>query len=48
MEIRYINPFLEGTIEVIKTMAFIEPRPGKPYLKTGNNAQGDITGAEHR
>jgi len=44
MEARHINPFLEGTIEVLKTMAFIEPRPGKPYLKTGNNAQGDITG----
>jgi len=44
MEVRYINPFLEGTIEVLKTMAFIDPRPGKPYLKSGNNAQGDITG----
>jgi len=44
MDVRYINPFLEGTVEVLKTMAFIEPRPGKPYLKTGNNAQGDITG----
>jgi len=44
MDVRYINPFLEGTIEVLKTMAFLEPRPGKPFLKTGNNAQGDITG----
>lgn len=44
MDVKYINPFLEGTIEVLKTMAFIEPRPGRPYLKTGNNAQGDITG----
>lgn len=44
MEVKYINPFLEGTIEVLKTMAFIDPRPGRPYLKTGNNAQGDITG----
>jgi chemotaxis protein CheX len=44
MDVRYINPFLEGTVEVLKTMAFIDPRPGKPYLKTDNNAQGDITG----
>lgn len=44
MDVRYINPFLEGTLEVLQTMAFIEPRPGKPYMKTGNNAQGDITG----
>lgn len=25
-------------------MAFVEPRPGKPYLKSTNQAQGDITG----
>jgi chemotaxis protein CheX len=44
MEVKYINPFLEGTISVLKTMAFIEPRPGKPYLKKNNLAQGDISG----
>lgn len=44
MDVKYINPFLEGTIEVLKTMAFIDPRPGKPFLKTGNNAHGDVTG----
>jgi chemotaxis protein CheX len=44
MDVKYINPFLEGTIEVLKTMAFIDPRPGRPFLKTGNNAHGDVTG----
>jgi chemotaxis protein CheX len=44
VEVRFINPFLEGTISVLKTMAFIEPKPGKPYLKKGSNAIGDISG----
>ena len=32
MDVRFVNPFLEGTVEVLKTMAFIDPRPGKPYV----------------
>ena len=44
MDVKYINPFLEGTIEVLKTMAFVNPRPGKPYLKKNNLAKGDVTG----
>jgi chemotaxis protein CheX len=44
MDVKYINPFLEGTIEVLKTMAFVNPRPGKPYLKQNNLAKGDVSG----
>ncbi len=44
MNVKYINPFLEGTIEVLKTMAFVDPRPGKPYLKKNNLAKGDVSG----
>jgi chemotaxis protein CheX len=44
MDVRFVNAFLEGTINVLKTMAFIEPRPGKPYLKHDNMAVGDISG----
>jgi chemotaxis protein CheX len=44
MDVRFVNAFLEGTITVLKTMAFIEPRPGKPYLKQDNMAVGDISG----
>ncbi|MGA3207936.1 MAG: chemotaxis protein CheX [Syntrophales bacterium] len=44
MDVKYINPFLEGTVEVLKTMAFVNPTPGKPYLKKNNLAKGDITG----
>ena len=44
MNVAFINPFLEATVEVLKTMAFVEPLPGKPYLKNDNAAKGDISG----
>lgn len=44
MNVKFINPFLEGTISVLKTMAFVEPRAGKPYLKMDSLAKGDISG----
>ena len=44
MDVRFINPFLEGTVSVIKTMAFLDPVAGKPYLKKDNLARGDISG----
>ncbi|NTW06243.1 MAG: chemotaxis protein CheX [Syntrophaceae bacterium] len=44
MNVEFINPFLEGTVSVLKTMAFVEPRAGKPYLKMDNLAKGDISG----
>jgi chemotaxis protein CheX len=44
MDVKFINPFLQGTIEVLKTMAFIEPRPGKVYLKQTSVAYGDVSG----
>jgi len=44
MNVKFINPFLEGTINVLKTMAFVEPRAGKPYLKMDTRAKGDVSG----
>jgi chemotaxis protein CheX len=44
MDVKFINPFLNGTLEVLKKMAFVEPRPGKPYLKETTIAGGDISG----
>jgi len=44
MNVKFINPFLDGTISVLKTMAFVEPKAGKPYLKVDNLAKGDISG----
>ncbi len=39
-----IRPFLEATLNVLKTMAFIEAKPDKPYLKKEGGPHGDVTG----
>jgi chemotaxis protein CheX len=44
MDVKFINPFLEGTVSVLKTMAFVEPEPGAPYLKKDSVARGDVSG----
>ena len=45
MNVEFINPFLEAVVNVLKTMAFTDPKPGKPFLKKkGEPSQGDITG----
>ena len=44
MDVRFINAFLEGTINVLKTMAFVTPRAGKPFLKKDDTAAGDVSG----
>ena len=44
MDVRYINPFLMGTVSVLKMMASVEPKPGKPYLKKNSLAVGDVSG----
>jgi chemotaxis protein CheX len=45
MNVAFINPFLEAVANVLKTMAFTEPKPGKPFLKQrGTQSKGDITG----
>jgi chemotaxis protein CheX len=44
MDVKYINPFLSGTLNVLKTMAFVDLSPGKPFLKKDHVAQGDVTG----
>jgi chemotaxis protein CheX len=44
MDVKFINPFLNGTIEVMRKMAFVEPRPGKVYIKQTAVAHGDVSG----
>ena len=44
MDAMIINPFLEAAINVLKTMAMVEPRPGKAFLKKDQVAHGDVTG----
>ena len=42
MDVKFINPFLNGTQEVLKKMAFMDAVPGKPYLKKDETASGDV------
>lgn len=44
MNVTLINPFINATINVLETMAFITVNAGKPYLKKDNVAVGDVTG----
>ena len=42
-DLQIIIPFLAAAIHVLKTMASIEPKPGKPYLKKDSDAMGDVS-----
>jgi chemotaxis protein CheX len=44
MDVKMINPFINATLNVLETMAFVKAGAGKPYLKKDNNAQGDVSG----
>ncbi len=44
MDAKLINPFINATTTVLKTMAFVTPKAGKPFLKKEDTAKGDVTG----
>ncbi len=44
MDVKLVNPFINATINVLETMAFITVNAGKPYLKKDNVAVGDVSG----
>jgi chemotaxis protein CheX len=44
MKAEFINPFLESIVNVLETMANVKAIPGKPQLKEGDIAYGDVTG----
>jgi chemotaxis protein CheX len=44
MNVKYINPLLESTITVLSTMASVKVTPGKPSVKEGQQALGDVSG----
>lgn len=44
MDVKLINPFINATISVLETMAFVTVTAGKPYVKTDNVAVGDVSG----
>ena len=44
MDVKLINPFINATLSVLETMAFITVTAGNPYVKKDNVAVGDVTG----
>jgi len=44
MDVKFINAFVEGTVNVLKTMAFVDPKPGTSFVKKGSVASGDVSG----
>jgi chemotaxis protein CheX len=44
MDVKFINPFLYGTAEVLNKMANVKPVAGKPFAKTHDTAYGDVSG----
>lgn len=44
MDVTLINPFINATINVLETMAFMAVTAGKPYVKKDSIAVGDVTG----
>ncbi|MBU1345109.1 MAG: chemotaxis protein CheX [Proteobacteria bacterium] len=44
MDVRLVNPFINATINVLETMAFVNVNAGKPYVKRDNVAVGDVSG----
>lgn len=44
MDVKYINPFLHGTAEVLMKMSSLMVTADKPYAKTIDVAPGDVSG----
>ena len=45
VDVNLINPFLSTVMHVLRTMAQVNPIPGRPFLKEqGATAKGDVTG----
>jgi chemotaxis protein CheX len=44
MNVEFINPFLDSLMNVLETMASTKLTPGKPMLKKGVAAHGDVSG----
>ena len=44
MDFALAAPFIKAITDVLTTMAATTPTAGKPYLKTGATAMGDVTG----
>ena len=43
MEAKFINPVLTSMVNVLSTMAQLEPKPGRPTLKDDSKARGVVS-----
>jgi len=43
MNVDFINPFINATINALSTMAQVAPKRGAPYIKASDEAGGDIS-----
>ncbi len=44
MNVAFINPFISAIQDTLSTMATLEAIPGRPSIKEGTAAKGDVTG----
>ena len=44
MNVELINPFINASMQVLRTMTQTEPKPEKPTVKQGNHTWGAVTG----
>ena len=44
MDVELVNPFLDAIVNVLSVMAQTDATAGKPFLKKGDKAMGDVTG----
>ncbi len=44
MDAGLVNPFIEGTLHILDTTAFVKVKPKSPFLKKNRESMGDITG----
>ena len=44
MDVKYVNPFINATLNVLETMAFTKAEARQPYIKKDQTAQGDVSG----
>lgn len=44
MDITLAKPFVKATVDVLSTMAMVNPEAGQPFMKQDNLALGDVSG----
>ncbi len=44
MNVELAKPFVKATTDILSMMAMVTPKAGKPYVKKGEIASGDVTG----